>query len=258
MIELKAEGLVKNYGPVKALRGVSFTAREGEIVGLLGPNGAGKTTTMRILASLLKPSEGRVLLNGREIWEDIYSYRNSIGYVPENAELYPHMSGYEYLVFVGRLRGMGQESKTRAKELLYLLGLGEKMHLPISSYSKGMKQKVLISSALLHNPQILLLDEPLSGLDSFTVLVMKALLKLLSREGKILLYASHILEVVEKICSRVIIINRGLILADEGVARLKELRHHESLEGVFKELVVEENPYRVAEEILGVLKGGET
>ncbi len=251
MRALEIVDLKKNYASVKALKGISFKVKEGEVVGLLGPNGAGKSTTLKILATLLKPSSGKVLLSGKDIWEDVFSYRASLGYVPENSELYPDMSGYEYLVFVGRLRGLDErELRKRAESFLELFGLAEKMYIPIRDYSRGMKQKVLLSSALLHRPEIILLDEPMAGLDSFSVFVVMELIKGLASAGKIVIYASHILELVEKVCSRVVIINRGEILADEKISRLKELQRSDSLADVFKELVLEQNPSEVASLIL--------
>ena len=254
--------IVKNleirYGALKAVNNVNFQVEGGEIIGYLGPNGAGKTSTLKALAGILKPTSGKILFNGKEVWNDVYSYKTMVGYVPEDAALYPYMSGYEYLLFVGRLRGIEEKTlKRKAENILSIFGLENYMHLSIDSYSKGMKQKVLISSALIHNPDIILLDEPLSGLDSFTVFTMREIIKGLASKGKIIIYASHILEVVERLCSRVIIINRGKILADENVEKLKELRRSASLEEVFKSLVVERDPAELASRFLTELEKNE-
>ncbi len=250
-MSLVVKELEIRYGPLRAVDKVSFQARGGEIIGYLGPNGAGKTSTLKALAGILRPTSGKILFQGNEIWNNIYSYRKRVGYVPEDAALYPYMSGYEYILFVGRLRGIEEGTlRKRAEELLSLLGLGSAMHLSMDTYSKGMKQKVLIASALIHNPEIILLDEPLSGLDSFTVFTVREIVKGLASRGKIIIYASHILEVVERLCSRVVIINRGKILADEGVEKLKELKRSSSLEEVFKSLVVEKDPRKIASRFL--------
>ncbi len=248
---LIVENLEIRYGALRAVDNVSFRVKGGEIIGYLGPNGAGKTSTLKALAGILRPTAGKILFNGKEVGDDVYSYKAKVGYVPEDAALYPYMSGYEYLLFVGRLRGIEERAlKRKAEAMLSLLGLENYMHLSMDGYSKGMKQKVLIASALIHNPEIILLDEPLSGLDSFTVFILKEIIKGLASRGKIIIYASHILEVVERLCSRVIIINRGKILADEKVEKLKELQRSASLEDVFKNLVVEMDPAEIASRFL--------
>ncbi len=252
---LEVREVTKRFSSVPVVRKVSFSVKPGEIVGYLGPNGAGKTTTIKMLAGLLEPSSGEILYQGKRISENLHEYKQKVGYLPEQSELYPHMSGYEYLLLVGRLRGMEEKKLQRKIEaFLEILGLSTHMHLPLVSYSKGMKQKVLLSAALLHNPEILLLDEPLSGLDAATVLVMKEIISRLSREQKIIIYASHLMDTVEKLCSRVIIIYKGRILADDSVANLKALTELPSLEEVFKELVVEEDPARVAADLMEVIK----
>jgi len=255
---LIVENLEIRYGALKAVDDVSFQVEGGEIIGYLGPNGAGKTSTLKALVGILRPTTGKILFNGKEVWDDVYSYKTKVGYVPEDAALYPYMSGYEYLLFVGRLRGIEERVlKRKAEAMLSLLGLENYMNLSIDTYSKGMKQKVLIASALIHDPDIIFLDEPLSGLDSFTVFTMREIIKKLASMGKIIIYASHILEVVEKLCSRVIIINRGKILADEKVEKLKELQRSASLEDVFKNLVVEMDPAEIASRFIMKLREDE-
>ena len=157
MIELR--GIVKKFSAFTVVNNVSFTVNPGEVLGYLGPNGAGKTTTIRMLASLLEPTTGEILLEGHDIRDDIYAYKKRLGYVPEQAEIYPHLSAYDYLVMVGRLRRLPERPlKAKIIEFLSIFGLEQDMHGPISSYSKGMRQKVLIAAALLHDPDILLLD----------------------------------------------------------------------------------------------------
>ena len=197
MLELR--NITKKYNNVAVVKSVNFGVDRGEIVGYLGPNGAGKSTTVKMMAGLLEPTAGDILLDGTPITDNMVDYKKRIGYVPEQSELYSHLSGLEYLQLVGRLRCMPEhELNAKIEGLMAQFGLSIDMHLPISNYSKGMRQKVLISSALLHSPDILLLDEPLSGLDVSTTLVFKDILNQLAAMGKRIIYSSHILEVVEK------------------------------------------------------------
>ncbi|MBN1224282.1 MAG: ABC transporter ATP-binding protein [Candidatus Aminicenantes bacterium] len=255
MLELR--GLTKKYHITPVVDCVSFSVHPSEILGYLGPNGAGKTTTIKMLAGLLKPSDGKILYNGRDIRKDIYAYKEKLGYVPEESEVYPHLSAYDYLLMVGRLRHIKEKYlKEKIAEFMRLFHLSDDMDSAMSTYSKGMVQKVLITSALLHNPEILLLDEPLSGLDVTSGLVIKGLLQKLAQEGKIVIYSSHILEVVEKVCSRVIIIHKGKIIADDSVSNLRELMKLPSLGDIFGQLVVQEDTEATAEELVEVMKLG--
>jgi len=253
MLELK--GITKKYTAIPAVNKVTFTVRSSEILGYLGPNGAGKTTTIKMVAGLLKPTEGKIYFRGQNIEDNIYEYKKKIGYVPEHPEIYPHLSAYEYLLMVGRLRLIPDRIlKEKIEHFMQLFHLSLEMHTEISSYSKGMIQKVLLCAALIHNPDILLLDEPLSGLDVTTALVVRDLIKALSQEGKIIIYSSHILEVVEKICSRVLIIHKGEIVTDDSVANLRNLMKLPSLEDIFNQLVVQEDTEAVAREMVEVMK----
>lgn len=253
MLELRK--LAKRYNRVPAVDNLDITLEPGEVYGYLGPNGSGKTTTVRMLTGLLEPSQGHIFYQGRDIREDLVEYRKHLGYVPEEPLLYPYMSGLEYLQLVGRLRSIPQAALDRKVErLLDLFSLHGRRHSPISAYSKGMKQKVLVCAALMHDPDILIFDEPLSGLDVTSVLVLRSVVRTLAREGKIILYSSHILEVVEKVCSRVIILHKGRVVADENVSRLRDLMHSPSLEDVFSQLVLEEDTEQVASEIIEAIK----
>lgn len=253
MLELKK--ITRKYNNIAVVKGVSFCAKPGEILGYLGPNGAGKTTTVKMLAGLLEPTAGKILLNGKEIDADIIDYKRKIGYIPEQSEIYPHLSGREYLQLTGRLRQIQEKILDKKIDgLMEQLGLSIDMHLPISNYSKGMRQKVLIAAALLHDPDILLLDEPLSGLDISTTLVFKDILSQLAKMGKIIIYSSHILEVVEKICHRVIIIDRGEIVVDDSVRQLSTLMKLPSLESIFKELVQQEDTEETAARIISLMR----
>jgi ABC-2 type transport system ATP-binding protein len=252
MLELR--NITKKYNNIAVVKRVNFRVSAGEVVGYLGPNGAGKTTTVKMLAGLVEPTEGSIYLEGNNINDDLVAYKERIAYVPEQSELYSHLSGLEYMQLVGRLRRMPEETLgEKIEALMEQLGLGVDMHLPISNYSKGMRQKVLIAAALLHNPDILLLDEPLSGLDVATSLVFKDILAQLARMGKLIIYSSHILEVVEKLCSRVIIINKGTIVADDSVRQLSSLMQLPSLESIFKELVQQEDTEESARKIISII-----
>jgi ABC-2 type transport system ATP-binding protein len=253
MIELR--GISKKFSAFTVVNDVSFTVGPGEVLGYLGPNGAGKTTTIKMLAGLLKPTRGRVFFQGRDIRDDICAYKKRLGYVPEQSEIYPHLSAYDYLVMVGRLRGLPERPlKDKVTEFLRVFDLEQDMHGPIASYSKGMRQKVLIPSALLHAPDILLLDEPLSGLDVTTSLVLRDLIQRLAREGKIVIYSSHVLEVTEKVCSRVIILHKGNVVANDSVENLRTLMHLPSLAEIFSQLVVREDAGALAERLVEAMK----
>jgi ABC-2 type transport system ATP-binding protein len=253
MLELK--GITKKFQVFPAVNNVSFKVKPSEILGYLGPNGAGKTTTIKMLAGLLKPTEGSILFSGKDIKKNMVKYKKRIGFVPEEAEIYPHLSAYDYLLMVGRLRNIPEKIlNDKIEQFMSLFSLSEDMHSSISSYSKGMIQKVLLSSALLHNPDILLLDEPLSGLDVETSLIIKDLVRKLSKEGKIIFYCSHILEVVEKICSKVIIIHKGKIVANDSVENLRNLMKLPSLEEIFNQLVIHEDSHKIAEGVIQAMK----
>lgn len=240
---LALEHVAVRYSRRPVLRDVSFSIAPGEIVAYLGANGAGKTTTMKVATGLLEPDYGRVLFCGRDVSEDPLGYRRQLGYVPETAEVYPFLSGREYLLLAARLRALPEDGlERRVDDLLELLELGRDRHKALDSYSKGMRQKVLIGSALLHDPQLLVLDEPLSGLDVSSVLVMKALLRELSSRGRAILYSTHHLEVAERLCERVLILHQGRVVADDSVANLRELRRQPSLEEIFSTWVLEERP----------------
>lgn len=252
---LEVTGLTKRFNRLAVVDDVSFRIDPGEVYGYLGPNGSGKTTTVKMLTGLLEPSAGAIFFNGRDIRSDLIGYRKRLGYVPEEPHLYPYLSGKEYLELVGRLRSIPEPLlATKSESLLTLFGLGAYRYSPISSYSKGMKQKVLISAALLDNPEVLIFDEPLTGLDVTSVLIFQDVVECLAGEGKIVLYTSHVLELIEKLCSRVMILHRGRVVANDRVERLRDLMKLPSLEEIFRELVVEEDTESVAKEIVSAMK----
>jgi ABC-2 type transport system ATP-binding protein len=253
MLEVRA--LTKRYPGTTAVNHVTFTAMPGEVTGYLGPNGSGKSTTVKIIAGLLEPTGGQILYCGRPIQENLIEYKARIGYVPEEPFLYPHLSGAEYLELCGELRDI-PEGKLRQKigAMLELLSLGGDRDVPISSYSKGMRQKVLIAAALLHDPELIILDEPFSGLDVHTGLVFRSLLRRLAASGKTILFSSHVLEVVEKVCSRVVILHRGQVVADDSIDHLRGLMALPTLEEIFSQLATERDPDEAALEIEEVIR----
>jgi ABC-2 type transport system ATP-binding protein len=252
---LEARGLAKRYTTTTAIQDVSFIVKPYEILGYLGPNGSGKSTTVNIITALIEPTHGEVLFEGRSIQSQLIEYKRRLGYVPEQPHLYPHLTGREYLQLAGRLRGLPKKTlDKKIDDLLQLFGLGAARHSPIASYSKGMRQKVLISSALLHNPDVLVFDEPLSGLDVTSAMVFRNLVKSLARDGKMILYSSHVLEVVEKLCTRVMILRKGQVVANDTVDGLRNLMHLASLEDIFSELVLEQDIEMTANSIVDVMK----
>lgn len=251
---LEARRLVKRFHGHAVVDHVSFTVRRGEIVGYLGPNGSGKTTTTRMLTGLLDPTSGAILFDGRETRLNPLEFRRRLGYVPEEPYLYPFLSGREYLELVGRLREMApavMDRKIRA--LVELFGLADAAEQGIASYSKGMKQKILVMAALLHDPDLLIFDEPDSGLDVTAALVLRHLIANLAARGKAILYTSHILDVVEKLCTRVIVLHEGRVVADDSVTQLRSLLASTSLEQVFAHLVLRQDPERIARDIADVV-----
>jgi ABC-2 type transport system ATP-binding protein len=248
---LEARGLVKRFGGVRAVNDVSFTVGPGEVLGYLGPNGSGKTTTMNMLTGLVEPSQGHVLFEGRDIHDWLVEYRARIGYVPEEPHLYSFLSGREYLELVGSLRGMPAGILSRKiKALLELLTLASEDDAPLSCYSKGMRQKVLVAAALIHDPDLVIFDEPTSGFDATSSMVFRHMVKALARSGKAIIYSSHELEAVEKVSTRVIVLHAGQVVAHDSVERLRDLMRAGSLEEVFAQLVMTSDPADTADRIV--------
>ncbi len=248
---LEVRNLTKRYKGIAAVDRVSFTIRPGEILGYLGPNGAGKSTTVKMVTGLLEPSEGEIRFHGRNVLEDMKSFQHRIGYVAEETHLYPHLTGREYLQLAGRLHGLRRNQlEPKLDELLRLFGLWEDRHSLLASYSKGMRQKILLSSALLHDPELLILDEPFSGLDVNAAMILRSLLRELARHNRMVLYSSHVLEVVEKVASSVLILRKGQVVAHDSVENLRALMEQASLEGIFAQLTEAEDTDGIARRIL--------
>jgi ABC-2 type transport system ATP-binding protein len=251
---LELHNLCKRFSGIVAVDNVSFQAKAGEVTGYLGPNGSGKSTTMKMITGLIEATSGEILFQGERIERDPIAYKQRMGYVPEEPQLYAHLSGLEYLTMVGQLRGLPDKpTAQRIDGLLRLLSLHEDRHVPISSYSKGMRQKVLLSAALLHNPDLILLDEPFSGLDVASVLVMRSLMRELAARGKVVLLSSHELEMVERVCTHVVILHRGKAVADDSIERLRSLMALPTLEDIFSQLAVEQDTAAVSREIADLI-----
>ena len=253
MLELNA--VTKRFLGITAVDNVTFTARPGEITGYLGPNGSGKSTTLKMITALIEPSNGQILFDGQPIQRDLIAYKQRMGYVPEEPHLYAHLSGLEYLVMVGQLRNLpARQTAGRIDGLLRLFGLHSDRHSPISAYSKGMRQKILLSAALLHNPDLILLDEPFSGLDVGTGLVLRSLIQELAARGKVVLFSSHDLEIVERVCSHVVILHRARIVADDSIEHLRTLMALPTLEEIFSQLAVEQDTAAISREIADLIQ----
>ena len=252
---LEARSLTKYNGALPALREASFIAQPGQILGYLGPNGSGKSTTVRLLVGLMEPTSGHVLWQGRSIFEDLPAYRKRLGYVPEEPFLYTHLTAPEYLRLVGGLRGLDDARvNEKIERFLKLFGLEDDQYSTLAAFSKGMRQKVLLASALLHNPDLIILDEPFSGLDVSAALMLRSVIRSLAEEGRTILMSSHVIEVVEQLCTDVVILSDGHVVAHDRVDRLRGLQQEKTLEHVFVKLAVPEDMNAAARAILDTVK----
>jgi ABC-2 type transport system ATP-binding protein len=252
---LEVRNLGKFYSGIPAVKDVNFTVHRGNILGLLGPNGSGKSTTVSMITSLLEPTTGRVFLDGQPIDDAPLEYKARIGYVPEEAHLYTYLTGPEYLELVGQLRGIAPRVlQEKIDAFMRIFGLEDDRYSQMSAYSKGMRQKILISAALLHDPEIIVLDEPNAGLDVTSSLVLRSLVQELAAAGKMIVYSSHVLEIVEKVATDVLILHDSKVVAHDSVSRLRDLMALPSLEQVFRKVVVVEDVDQVARDIVGVMR----
>lgn len=234
MIEVK--GLVKTYGPKRAVDGVSFTVRKGDILGFLGPNGAGKSTTMKMITGFLRPDGGTARVDGIDVAADPVAVKNKLGYLPENAPMYPEMTVQEFLTFIADVRGYrGAEAAARVDHAVALTHLEKVRRQTLETLSKGYRQRVGFAQALLHDPAGLVLDEPTDGLDPNQKNEVRSLIQRLAPEKAIIL-STHILEEVEAICNRVIIISAGKVVVDETPAQLQSRRPGARLDDIFRSL----------------------
>ncbi|NLY86900.1 MAG: ABC transporter ATP-binding protein [Tissierellia bacterium] len=249
--------LKKSYGNKEVLKGINLDIFKGEIIGYIGPNGAGKSTTVKIILGLVGDYSGEIKIFGQDIRDGGVEYKKKIGYVPETADMYENLTAREYLSFIGELYGMEYEvANKKAEKLMDLFGIRNVYDARISSYSKGMKQKTLLISALINNPDILFLDEPLSGMDANSVMVFKEVMAELIKRGKTIFYSSHIMDVVEKISKRIILINKGEIVADGSFEEIKGQSMEGSLEEIFNQLTGFEEHERIAKDIVSTIMEG--
>jgi ABC-2 type transport system ATP-binding protein len=247
---LDVDDVSRSYHGIPAVRSLSLQAAPGKVVGLLGPNGSGKSTTVKMLIGLLQPSRGTIRWRGDDIHRQLREYQHAFGYVPEEPRLYHYLTATEYLELVGGLRGI--ETAILARRIaryLELFGLTGARHVPLSAFSKGMRQKVLLSAALLHDPALIVLDEPCSGLDVGSTLILRRLVTALARRGKTIVYSSHVMDMVEKVCDDVVILHKGNVVAHDSVTRLRELATAASLEEVFAALAVDQDVNRIGDEL---------
>jgi ABC-2 type transport system ATP-binding protein len=252
---IDAHNLTRDYGTLRALDGVSVSARPGEILGFLGPNGAGKSTTVKILTGMIAPTSGTATVAGFDVTTQPIEVKRRIGFVPESGVLYETLSPDEYLELVGCLHHLDARARrARADELLELFGLTDVRGKRLFELSKGMKQKVVIAAALLHKPDVLFLDEPLDGLDANTAMLVKELLKQLAAQGRTILFCSHILDVVERICTRIVIIDKGRKIAEGTAAELRAQTGAPSLELAFNALTGGAEAGAVTAEFLAALE----
>ncbi|QOX64716.1 ABC transporter ATP-binding protein [Anoxybacterium hadale] len=253
---LSIRDLKMNFGAKEVLKGVNLDVDPGEIIGYIGANGAGKSTTVKIMLGLLTGYTGNVKILGKDIAEGDIEYKRRIGYVPEIAEIYDTLTAREYLTFIGALYGLAYETtEIKARKLMRLFDIEDMFDSKIAACSKGMKQKVMIIASLLHNPDILFLDEPLSGLDANSMLVVKEILARLAAQGKTVFYSSHIMDVVEKISHRIVLLNDGIVAADGSFDELKNQLREGSLEEIFNQLTGFKEHASIAEEFTAVVQG---
>ena len=234
---IQVERLVKAYGATLAVDNLDLYANPGEIVGFLGPNGAGKSTTVKVLTGLIRPDAGRARVCGFDVVNEPLEVKKRIGYVPETPALYDSLTAGEYLELVSCLHHLdAKSSEARRNELLDLFGLSGNAGQRLNEFSKGMRQKVVLAAALLHRPEVLILDEPLDGLDANTAMVVKELLKKLAQQGKTIMFSSHILDVVERMCTRIVIINHGRYVASGTADEIRANAGAATLEEAFSRL----------------------
>ncbi len=248
---IRIKNLHKHYGSKQVLRGINLDVYPGQVLGYIGPNGAGKSTTVKIICGLLSNYSGEVLVNGINVDTNPVEAKKHIGYVPEMAELYDVLTPSEFLHFMGSLYGLAPDvCEARTVRMMAAFGLEPNLHQRMETFSKGMRQKVLLASGLLHNPDIIILDEPLSGLDANSVIIVKELISKLAKDGKTIFYCSHMMDVVEKVSDRIILIDNGSIVADGTFEQLKQREGNQSLEQIFARLTAKDNLGQAADDLM--------
>lgn len=252
---VEIHNLHKSYRDKQVLTGIDLQIQSGQIIGYIGPNGAGKSTTVKILCGLIPEFLGQITIFGKDLRTQTLEIKKQIGYIPENAVLYESLTPMEFMEFIGEMRSLGTDvSRQKAEALLDIFEMKPYRHQRIATFSKGMRQKVLICSALLHNPDLIFMDEPLSGLDANSVIMVKEMLLHLTREGKTVFYSSHLMDVVERISDRIILIDQGKVIADGSFDELNQLSNDENLEKMFTRLTGNTNHGEKAEAFINAFE----
>lgn len=255
---LSLQNLTMNFGGNQVLQGIDLNVYKGQIIGYIGQNGAGKSTTLKIMLGLVEGYGGTVEIFGKDIKETDHTYKFKVGYVPENADIYENLTANEYLTFVGELYGMDRnDAGEKARRLMAAFEMEDVFHSRISSFSKGMRQKVIIISGLLHDPDLIFLDEPLNGLDANSVMVVKDVMEQLVKRGKTIFYSSHIMDVVEKISNRIVLLADGKIAADGTFEELRQANEKGSLEDIFNQLTGFDAHKNTAEQLVRIITEGD-
>lgn len=248
---ISLKNVYKSYGSKQVLKGINLDIYPGQVIGYIGPNGAGKSTTVKILCGLISDYEGEVTIEGINLKVDPIAVKSKIGYVPELAELYDVLTPVEFLGFMAELYNMPKElANDRITKMLTAFSLEPNMHQRMDTFSKGMRQKVLITSGLLHNPDIIILDEPLSGLDANSVIIVKDLISKLAKDGKTIFYCSHMMDIVEKVSDRIILINEGTVIADGSIEELQQQQGNLSLEKIFSQMTAKDSLSDAADQLM--------
>jgi len=247
--------LTKNYGEKEVLKGINLEITPGQIIGYIGPNGAGKSTTVKILCGLISEFRGEIEIFGKDLRKQTLEIKKQVGYIPENAVLYESLTPMEFMEFIGEMRSLNPEqTRKKAEALMSIFEMKPNINQRISTFSKGMRQKVLICSSLLHNPDLIFMDEPLSGLDANSVIMVKEMLTHLARDGKTIFYSSHLMDVVEKISDRIILIDQGTVIADGSFSDLNKLTNDANLEKMFTRLTGNTNHEEKAEAFINAFE----
>lgn len=252
---VEIQNLKKSYNKKQVLHGINLDIKSGQIIGYIGPNGAGKSTTIKILCGIIAEYEGDVTIFGKDLKTQSFEIKQKLGFIPENAVLYESLTPMEFMEFIGEIRSLNPENtREKAEALMKIFEMHPHINQRISTFSKGMRQKVLICSSLLHNPDLIFMDEPLSGLDANSVIMVKEMLIHLSREGKTIFYSSHLMDIVEKISDRIILIDQGRVIADGSFEELTKLSNDENLEKMFTRLTGSTNHGEKAEAFINAFE----
>ena len=252
---VEIHNLQKKYGKKQVLDGINLEITSGQIIGYIGPNGAGKSTTIKIICGLIGEFEGDITIFGKDLRTQTLEIKKQVGYIPENAVLYESLTPMEFMEFIGEMRSLNlEQTREKAEALMTIFEMQQQINQRISTFSKGMRQKVLICSCLLHNPDLIFMDEPLSGLDANSVIMVKEMLMHLAHEGKTIFYSSHLMDVVEKISDRIILLDQGKVIADGSFDELNKLTNDENLEKMFTRLTGNTNHEKKAEAFINAFE----